>query len=125
MSEADLKRAVVGYLTSMKSMGKILSYRMNSGKFVAENKNGSKRMIEGCEKGTADFQVLAHGRQVVANGVEYEMVPIASLRVIWMELKSATGKQSPAQKVFQKEVVSFGCEYYIVRDIEDIEELLK
>jgi hypothetical protein len=40
-------------------------------------------------------------------------------RVIFLEVKTPTGRQSPAQKVFQEIVESLGHEYRLVRSVDE------
>ncbi len=40
-------------------------------------------------------------------------------RLIWVEVKTATGKQSDKQKAFQCHVESLGYSYYLVRSLDD------
>lgn len=44
--------------------------------------------------------------------------------VLWVEVKTPTGKQSEVQLEFQKRVVSLGYEYVIVRSLEDFKQLI-
>jgi len=43
---------------------------------------------------------------------------------IWIEVKTAAGKQSAAQKEFQRQVESHGGIYLLARKIEDVKELV-
>lgn len=45
-------------------------------------------------------------------------------RTMFLECKSPTGKQSQAQKEFEKNVKASGHEYYIIRSVEDVERAL-
>lgn len=42
---------------------------------------------------------------------------------VGLEVKTKTGKQSPDQKAFEKNVHDAGGEYYVVRTIEDLQEV--
>jgi hypothetical protein len=42
---------------------------------------------------------------------------------IFLEVKTATGKQSDAQKLFERKVTSLGFAYYVVRSVEDVAQI--
>lgn len=46
-------------------------------------------------------------------------------RLIGLEVKSETGIQTQAQIDFQKDMESAGAKYFVVRSIEDVEEVLR
>lgn len=39
---------------------------------------------------------------------------------VFIELKAAKGKQSADQVLFQQEIENEGCEYYVVRKVDDL-----
>lgn len=45
-------------------------------------------------------------------------------KAIWLEVKAPNGKQSENQKWFEANVVAAGCQYHVVRSIDDIKEVL-
>jgi len=45
-------------------------------------------------------------------------------RIVFIELKSAAGKQSANQKAFEQRVTELGAPYYIVRDIYEFMGLI-
>lgn len=59
----------------------------------------------GSHRGLADLTAIRHGR------------------TIWIECKTAKGKQSGYQSTFQDELEAHGGEYRIVRGIEDVEDM--
>jgi hypothetical protein len=46
-------------------------------------------------------------------------------RLVFLELKTETGRQSPTQKEFQANAESRGFNYYIARNLDNVIELLK
>ena len=46
-------------------------------------------------------------------------------KIIMIEVKTPTGRQSKQQKAFQKRVEELGFEYLIARDLEDIKRLVE
>ena len=45
--------------------------------------------------------------------------------VIWLELKSVTGKLSKAQKQCREDLVAAGCEWALCRTLDDVERALR
>ena len=44
--------------------------------------------------------------------------------VVFLELKAGRNKQQETQKVFEKKVKGLGHQYYVVRSVEDVMEIL-
>ena len=44
--------------------------------------------------------------------------------VIWIEVKSSTGKQSPGQKKFQSDIEEAGGNYLLARSVEDVDRYI-
>ena len=55
----------------------------------------------GAHKGIADLYCIRGGRHV------------------WAEIKTATGKQSPFQIEFERQILAEGGEYHVLRSVED------
>lgn len=45
-------------------------------------------------------------------------------RVIWVEIKTPIGRQSPKQRAFQQQVEDMGFPYHIVRSLEEFQKLV-
>ena len=116
ISEGQLKAQVNDYLQYKMNAGELYYDRLNSGDYI-ELRGETRRRIKGCRKGTADFYVLQGTFPFTAWNI---LVP----RIIFLELKSETGRQSPEQKDFQQLVEAQGAEYYIIKSIADIEEVV-
>ena len=52
-----------------------------------------------------------------------DIIVVAGGSFIGLEVKSDIGKQSPDQKLFQKNVESHGGKYFVVRSIEDVQAI--
>ena len=115
MKEADLKLAVSQYLEYGTNQGKWYADRLNSGSVLVKRGNKTYR-VELCREGTADFMVIRHGFKVGD--------VVFAFRLVFLELKGDKGKQSSEQGAFQKLVGAQGAEYYIVRSVEDVMEIL-
>ena len=97
MSEAALKRSVVRALTlALRGNGKVL--RLNSGKLLVGTAE-SRRLICGTEAGTPDLLVMLPGR------------------VVWIELKSPTGRLTATQRRWHEQARRLGHTVYVCRSI--------
>jgi hypothetical protein len=100
-TEGDLKRTVSDYLDLMQNQHRLYYDRLNSGELITLA-GESRRRIVLCRPGTADFFILMNGR------------------LIFIELKSPTGEQRKDQKYFEALVTWHGAEYYIVRSLDEL-----
>ena len=111
-TEGQLKRAASDYLQYGESQGKWLWLRLNAGQFPTQ----SGRWARGCRKGTADLLVLV--------GFYGSGMATGHCRTIFLETKSIRGKQTKEQKEFQVKAEVQGCEYYVIRSIEELQEAI-
>jgi len=114
LKEADVKRAVEDYLQLLRNQKKLWFTRLNSGNAFKEF-GGRRYRIKLCDEGTADYLVIT------MDDFLYE----ETTEAIFLEIKSAKGKQSGKQKEFQAEVEEQGCSYFVVRSLEEVEGLLE
>ena len=105
MKENDLSRCVRDYLQILDNQAKLVFLRLNSGT-AYKSAGGKTWKISLQEKGTADYLVLYAGR------------------VIWLELKGDKGSQSRDQILFQNKVESLQHEYRVIRDLDEVMEVL-
>ena len=54
-----------------------------------------------------------------------DLIVIKNNGVLFVEVKTSIGKQSPKQKKFQKKVEDLGFKYYLVRNLEDFKKCIK
>lgn len=129
ISESQLKLAVSDYLEYGLNQGKWYADRLNSGEIIAVAGN-SRRRIKLCREGTADFMVIK-ARPIARLALADSKEPIGwahdviGCRLIFLELKSDKGKQSPEQGAFQKLAEAQGAEYHIIRSLEDLQAVLE
>jgi hypothetical protein len=101
--EADLQRAVVGALRFALPKGAILHHCANE--VTQPGPRGARRQAilvgMGVHRGFADLIVLCEGR------------------VLFLELKSASGRLSPAQAAFRDAVQAQGFGWALVRSLDD------
>lgn len=126
LSEADVKSAITDYLQIGSNQGKWWFCRLNAGSFVLFNPDGShRRRVQGVEKGTADYQVLQPNFVRASYKGEEKGEPHPVCRVTFLEVKSSAGKQSPDQKAFESKAKKFHARYFIVRSVDEVQEILK
>jgi hypothetical protein len=109
--EGAVLKAILGYLAARH----ILAYRMNT---LAMPTADGKRFIKAGVPGMADILAFPNYIEPVARKGFQFTVPT------WIEVKSATGKQSDLQKSFQAQVEAEGHKYILARSIEDVEAAL-
>ena len=118
LTEGQIKSATEDYLEYGLNQGAWWFTRLNSGKAFV--KRGDKYYaIRLCEEGTADFMIIR-----ARSYFEY-CRQVTTPEVIFIEAKSATGRQRPAQKAFQILVESQGATYKIVRSFEELQDILR
>ena len=49
-----------------------------------------------------------------------DLVAIRDGKHLWLEVKTATGRQSDAQLAFEHELAAHGAEYHLVRSVADV-----
>ncbi len=108
MSEAQVKKHIDDRLKYYQSQNKLYFSRMNAGVVFTE-----RRRVRLGQKGVSDYIVFM-------NCFAFPKIQ----RVIFLEIKSAKGKQSPGQADFQALITKMGYEYCIIHNIKELESLL-
>lgn len=116
LSEGQLKRQVDDYLTIQENMGNLVHLRLNSGSLLVKKGNMCHK-VQLCPEGTADYLVVKEDSYDGNAKLRYA-------RPIFIELKGYKGVQSEAQKEFQGKIEAQHGEYYIVRDLEELQKVL-
>jgi len=99
--ESDIQNAVCEYLTAKKHF----FWRNNSiGVYDPTHKN-FRRLPKYAMAGVPD------------------VILIKDSFFVGLEIKSAKGKQSESQKLFEKKCTEAGGEYYVIRSIDDVIEI--
>ena len=117
LSEADLKRAVKDFLQYKMNLGELYFDQLFSGEAI-EVRGKTRRKVQGCRAGTADFVVIRKWYPVGAPNK-------AETLVTFFELKSTKGKTTKEQDEFAKLVRDIGCSYFVVRNLEKLKEILR
>jgi hypothetical protein len=53
-----------------------------------------------------------------------DMIIISPKKIIFIEVKTETGKQSPDQKDFEQKVKSMGYDYFLVRSLDQFKAII-
>lgn len=53
-----------------------------------------------------------------------DLICVTPQKVLFIELKSKTGRQSVEQKAFEEKIKSLGFEYHIIRSLDEFENLI-
>lgn len=106
-SESELQAIIVAYFRYNYPQYLIYS-SLNGVKISGSNKYGiiAKQKKEGMLNGVADLEVILPNK------------------VLFIELKTAIGKQSPDQIVMQQKLTELGHSYYLVRSLEEFKQVI-
>jgi len=131
MLEKDIQRACIDYLDAKR----VMYLRLNAGDSFRPGANGKLYKVRGATKGTADLLVLAtrnEAHSVKAQGLTIDTVHIHEVyvsadwpRPIFVEFKSEKGRQTTEQKEFEQTVKVNNYEYYLIRSLDELLEVLK
>lgn len=105
MKESVLQKTICEMLTYYEGAGFLMWDRLNSGSVITFY-GGKRYKIKLCKPGTSDLYVAV-------GGIFH-----------FVELKSATGKLQPEQKVFKAKCTRHGFEYIKVDTYEDMKALV-
>ena len=119
ITEANIIRAIGGYLQYQRNQGKLMYIRNNSGAMPVIDGKNKRRYIRFGDKGSPDFLVW------IPEGIYQSLGCLWVLRGIGIECKSETGKQSADQIKWQVDFEKLGGEYYVVRSIEEAINIIK
>jgi len=117
VSEAQIQKSIINYL----NVKRIMHNRINNGQFNVQgsgvDKYGRKRKNNRVVKcntinGIPDIETFFTVKNEDKNILQI---------VIYLEVKSPTGRQSKDQKLFQSRIEEAGGFYFVVRSIEDVQ----
>jgi len=120
-----IKAGIAEYLQAKQNQNPdtFMFLRLNSGEVLVK-RGSSTHKIQLCPAGTADFMVNQTTYQYHSNSKTETIYYIKYVRVIWLEVKSPTGQQSPEQKAFERTVTAIGSEYYLPESVDDVMEVI-
>lgn len=106
MLEARIQAEIVRFLIPYRKQG-LLDF------FSVPNEAAANPVRQG--------QLIAMG---LRPGVSDLVVMLQGGKILFLEVKNETGRQSPAQVAFQQTCHRLGFEYHVVRSVRDMENLL-
>lgn len=118
VKEIDIQKAIKDYLQYMENQGKLMFIRNQAGGYPTKEGH----YITMGKKGSPDLFVWMSDLKFIDGYFSSQLM--SYLRCIVFEIKSKKGKQTKSQKVWQEKFEKLGGEYYIVRSIEEVIEIL-
>lgn len=97
-TEAQLLRSV---MSTLEMLPGVHPMRRNAGMTVLGT-GANKRVINGCESGTPDIEVMLEGG-----------------RVVWLELKTARGRLTDSQKRWHAMAATYGHTVCVARTVDE------
>lgn len=118
-TESETQTAIMHLLAAEQ----IFALRINTSSQVLTDANGRKRVLKSHSGGAGVADILATPRylRIPGEGVYIDGPPC----LLWIEVKSPRGKQSPEQMLFQKQAEEFGHYYLLARSATDVMQWLK
>lgn len=106
MKESEIQSGIINYLEILEKMGKLTFQRINNTPIYDPRSQRFRSMAKGTKKGFPDILVLISGK------------------AIGFEVKTVTGRQSKEQKEIENKFKQHGHEYFVVRSLEEVIEIL-
>lgn len=110
MKETQIQSQIIQYLQVLENQGKLWFTRLNNIPPVNKGPNGKmtfRSLPPGSKRGIPDILILTKHR------------------LIGVEVKTSTGKQSKEQEVVEDNFIKFGHEYFLVRSLDDVIDILE
>lgn len=73
-------------------------------------------------------ELARNNSQMLATGIKAgvsDLIVVMENKVLFIELKTSTGRQRPQQAEFQQQVEALGHKYYICRSLEDFKDVIQ
>ena|SRR3990167_208238 len=121
-TEADVLKTITDYLDLLQAQGNLLYIRHNPSTVISKSIRGK---IKTAFKKVRPSQIGAVDLFVFRLDTIPTMEQFDHCDVLCIEVKSATGKMSPAQKRWAKLAVAQGMRYIVARSLEDVRAALK
>ena len=111
MTESKIQQEIFNYYNN----NYCLKHHNHRGLIFAVPNGGTRNKIEAITlKSTGTLK-----------GVSDLIVTLPNGKLVYIEIKTETGKQSPEQIDFQKRVEDLGYDYYLIRNLYKFKEMLK
>lgn len=106
MKESEIQSSIIDYLQLLENKGKIFMQRINNTAIYDPVGKRWRSLAKGTKKGFPDILVLKDGK------------------CIGLEVKTNVGKQSKEQKEMEKLMKEHGADYYVVRSLDEVIEIV-
>ena len=107
LSEIEIQGMLIDYLMILENRGTLFFQRTNNNTIFDTKASKFRKVAKGQKKGFPDIMVIKDGR------------------TIGIEVKTEIGRQSDHQKEIEQMFIKNGAEYYVVRSLKDLKEILK
>lgn len=104
--ESEIQSGIIDFLSILEEQGKLFFQRTNNTTVYDPAGKRFRSLSKGQKKGFPDILVLKKGK------------------AIGIEIKTSIGKQSKEQKAIEERFKKNGAEYYIVRSLDDVKEVI-
>lgn len=105
--EKDIQNGICEYLDILMKQNKLMFWRQNTVPVFDRSRNSFRRQPKYSLNGVSDIIVVVYGK------------------VIFIEVKRPGGKQSPAQKEFEKLCFENNATYFVATSLEEVISNLK
>lgn len=122
-TEADTLKAITEYLEVLQTQGRLLYIRHSPSNVVGKKGEATFRRPKASQAGAADLVIFRTVDKGHWNPKMNQWCFVTD--VLCIEVKSSTGKLSPAQERWAEKAVAQGCKYIVARSLEDVTSALK
>lgn len=119
LKESEIQRVILHLLAAEH----VFALRINTSSQVLTDGNGRRRFLKSHSGGAGVADIVAFPRfleKLTNNSGSITRCVSLLVTPTWIEVKSATGKQTPEQKSFQEKVESEGHAYLLARSVDDV-----
>ena len=129
LTEKQIQNMIIRYLEWRKD---IFFWRQNSGSFTEKAKSVLSKIINSTPGLSSAikarivgsfYRQIGHYDCASVKGLP-DIIVIQNGKFIGLEVKTKTGRQRETQKKVQSKIERVGGEYYIVRSVDDVKEIL-
>lgn len=106
MTETQIQSSIIDYLQLLEKQGKLFLHRVNNMGVYDPKVKAYRVFPKGAKKGFPDIICLKDGL------------------FIGLEVKTGEGKQSKEQKEIEKDFKKHGADYFVVRSLKEVIEII-
>lgn len=106
MKETEIQSSIIDYLQLLEKQGKLFLHRVNNMGVYDPKVKAYRVFPKGSKKGFPDIIIIKNGL------------------LIGLEVKTGQGKQSVNQIEMEKEFKKHGADYYVVRSLNEVIEIV-